>query len=216
MTWADPTIVPVTDEVRPALTNAEAVSPRWVQWREHTDIDDYDERFERMAARGDHVHGEADLIAGYRPKSILDAGCGSGRIAIELHRRGFEVIGVDLDADMIEAARRKAPHMEWLVDDLARMTLRSRFALIAMPGNVMIYCRPEDRSLIVANLAGHLTADGLLIAGFSLEHGGYRLEQWDRDCAASGLTLVDRHGTWDGGPFDPSGDYHVSVHRGPA
>ena len=206
----------VTDEGCPALANAAAVSPRWEQWRRRTDINDYDERFERMAARGDHVHGEADLIATYEPSSILDAGCGTGRIAIELHRRGFQVTGVDLDADMIEAARRKAPHMEWLVDDLARMTLPMRFALIAMPGNVMIYCRPEDRALIVANLARHLEVGGVLIAGFTLERDGYRLDEWDHDCAASGLTLVVRFGTWDGDPFDPLGDYHVSVHRGPA
>ena len=169
-----------------------------------------------MAARGDHVHGEADLIATYEPSSVLDAGCGTGRIAIELHRRGFQVTGVDLDADMIEAARRKAPHMEWLVDDLARMTLPMRFALIAMPGNVMIYCRPEDRALIVANLARHLEVGGVLIAGFTLERDGYRLDEWDHDCAASGLTLVDRFCTWDGDPFEPAGDYHVSVHRGSA
>lgn len=206
----------VTDDARAALANAAAVSPRWVQWRRRTDIHDYDERFERMAARGDHVHGEADFIAGYEPSSILDAGCGTGRIAIELHHRGFQVTGVDLDADMIDAARRKAPHIEWLVDDLARMTLMSRYAMVAMPGNVMIYCRPEDRSLIVANLARHLEVGGVLIAGFTLERDGYRLDEWDHDCAASGLTLVDRLSTWDGAPFDPLGDYHVSVHRAPA
>lgn len=206
----------VNDEGRPALANAAAVSPRWEQWRRRTDIGSYDERFARMAARGDHVHGEADFIASYKPSSILDAGCGTGRIAIELNRRGVKVTGVDLDADMIEAARRKAPHIEWVVDDLARMTLPMTFDLIAMPGNVMIYCRSEDRSLIVANLTRHLAADGLLIAGFSLEPDGYRLEQWDHDCAVSGLTLVDRFGSWDGDPFEPLGDYHVSVHRGSA
>ena len=192
--------------------NAAVVSPRWVEWRRRIDIDDYDARFARMAAAGDDVHGEADLIGSFGAASILDAGCGTGRIAIELHRRGHDVVGVDLDADMVAAARRKAPAMTWLVDDLARMQLDRRFELIAMPGNVMLFCRPDDRRLIVHNLAAHLLPGGRLVAGFSLEPGGYTLDEWDHHCAASGLELEQRFGTWDRAPF-ASGDYQVSVLR---
>src|SRR5262245_37948055 len=85
------------------------VSERWAAWRREVDLVEYDARWERLAAAGGAVHGEADLIASLRPDAVLDAGCGTGRVAIELARRGIEVVGVDLDADMIEAARRKAP-----------------------------------------------------------------------------------------------------------
>ncbi|MEO6122294.1 MAG: class I SAM-dependent methyltransferase [Ilumatobacteraceae bacterium] len=176
------------------------------------DIDDYEARFERTAAAGGDVHGEADLIDSFGAKSILDAGCGTGRIAIELAQRGNDVVGVDLDADMIAAARRKAPEQTWLVDDLGRMQLDRQFELIAMPGNVMIFCEPDDRGLIVQNMARHLLPGGLLIAGFSLEPGGYTLADWDQHCAASGLTLIDRFSTWDRDPYS-GGDYHVSIHR---
>jgi rhodanese-related sulfurtransferase len=192
--------------------NAARVSPRWVQWRRRIDIDDYDARFERMAAAGGDVHGEADLIAGFGATRILDAGCGTGRIAIELVTRGHDVVGVDLDADMVAAARRKMPSMTWLVDDLGRMQLDDRFDLIAMPGNVMIFCDPDDRRLIVHNMAAHLLPGGRLVAGFSLEPGGYTLAEWDEHCAASGLALEDRWSTWSRDPYS-GGDYHVSVHR---
>jgi SAM-dependent methyltransferase len=208
-----PTLAIVTDRDDAAFPNAALVSARWVQWRQTIDIDAYDARFERMAAAGDDVHGEADLIAGYHPASILDAGCGTGRIAIELAQRGFDVSGVDLDADMIAAAMRKAPEMNWRVDDLARMQLDRRFELIAMPGNVMIFCEPADRPLIVRGLSQHLLPGGLLIAGFALERDGYTIEEWDGDCSASELTLVDRFATWTRDPFVEGGDYHVSVHR---
>lgn len=191
---------------------AAIVSPRWVDWRRRIDIDDYDARFERMAASGADVHGEADLIESFGAAGILDAGCGTGRIAIELARRGHDVVGVDLDADMIDAARRKAPAQTWLVDDLGRMQLDRRFELIAMPGNVMIFCEPDDRRLIVHNMAQHLLPGGVLIAGFSLEPGGYSLGEWDAHTAASGLELVDRFSTWSREPYT-GGDYHVSVHR---
>ena len=193
--------------------NAAVVSPRWVEWRRRTDIEAYDERFERMAAAGQNVHGEADFIASFAPASILDAGCGTGRIAIELTRRGFDVVGVDLDADMVAQAVRKAPSDQWFVDDLGRMQLDRRFDLIAMPGNVMLFCAPEDRRLIVHNLSQHLLPGGRLIAGFSLEANGYSLAEWDAHCAASGLELQARHATWDREPFVDGGGYHVSVHR---
>lgn len=211
-------IICVVSDTEPGegLPNAAVVSPRWLDWRRRIDIGAYDARFASVAGSGANVHGEADLIESFSPTTILDAGCGTGRIAIELSRRGFDVTGVDLDADMIAAARAKAPDIAWSVEDLARMWLLRRFDLIAMPGNVMIYCRPEDRALIVANLARHLEVGGVLIAGFTLERDGYRLDEWDHDCAASGLTLVDRFCTWDGDPFEPAGDYHVSVHRGSA
>jgi len=38
-------------------------------------------------------------------KEILDIGCGSGRQALELARKGAEVTGVDFSAEMIELAR---------------------------------------------------------------------------------------------------------------
>ena len=69
----------------------------------------YDRRFDDLASAGVDVHGEADLVDSYQPGSVLDAGCGTGRVAIELARRGRTVVGVDVDAAMLEAARRKAP-----------------------------------------------------------------------------------------------------------
>ena len=91
------------------------------------------------------------------------------------------------------------------------MPLGRLFGIVVMAGNVLLFARPQDRAAIVTNLAAHLGADGLLVAGFSLESGGYRLEEYDAACAAAGLRLVDRWATWERVPFT-GGDYHVSVH----
>ncbi len=69
----------------------------------------YDRRFDDLAASGMDVHGEAALVDSYGPGSVLDAGCGTGRVAIELSRRGHEVLGVDVDPAMLEVARRRHP-----------------------------------------------------------------------------------------------------------
>jgi 2-polyprenyl-3-methyl-5-hydroxy-6-metoxy-1,4-benzoquinol methylase len=167
-----------------------------------------------MEAAGQASHGEADFIEGYHPATVLDAGCGMGRVAIELHHRGIEVVGADLDDDLLAYARADQPDVEWHHADLATMQLARTFDVVAMPGNVMIFCRNEDRSRIVDNLARHVNADGLLIAGFTLDRGkgALTLAEYDADCIDAGLFLLDRYATWDRDPYE-GGNYAVSVHR---
>ena len=189
------------------------VSERWAAWRRDVDLDEYEARWARIAAAGQVVHGEADLIASLGPGPVLDAGCGTGRVAIELARRGIDVVGVDLDPDMVAVARAKAPELTWLVADLARMQLDRRFPIVAMAGNVLLFARPADHRLIVHTLTSHLEPGGRMVAGFSLERGGLGLADYDELCQSCGLVLEDRWSTWDRRPFTAGGDYHVSVHR---
>lgn len=190
------------------------VSDRWAQWRRDIPLDAYHERFAQMEAEGRSSHGEADFIDAFRPASVLDAGCGMGRVAIELHQRGYDVEGVDLDDELLAYARRDAPQVPWHHADLASVALGRRFGLVAMPGNVMIFCRVEDRCPIVAALAAHLEPGGLLVAGFSLERrsDALTLAEYDACCASAGLSLVERLASWDRAPY-AGGDYAVSVHR---
>jgi len=58
------------------------VSERWTRWRETVDLHEYHQRWVRKEAAGQSAHGEADFIESYRPPSVLDAGCGMGRVAI--------------------------------------------------------------------------------------------------------------------------------------
>lgn len=194
--------------------SGDPVSPRWTHWRETVDLEEYHARFARMEAAGQASHGEADFIEGYHPANVLDAGCGMGRVAIELHHRGIDVVGADLDDDLLAFARADMPEIEWHHADLATMRLGRSFDIVAMPGNVMIFCRAEDRGPIVTSLTTHLSEDGLLIAGFSLERGTGSLtfDEYDAYCLDAGLFLVDRYATWERDPFN-AGNYAVSVHR---
>ena len=174
---------------------------------------DYDARWSAMAARGESVHGEADLVAAMQPDTVLDAGCGTGRVAIELASRGIDVVGVDLDQPMLDEARRKAPQLEWVLGDLSTVSLERFFDVIVMAGNVMIFVTPGNETAVVANMARHLVEGGALVAGFQLTTP-YSIERYDADCAAAGLMLERRTATWEGAAF-VGGDYAVSVHRRP-
>ena len=85
-------------------------------------------------------------MCGFEPASVLDAGCGTGRVAIELAARSIDVVGVDLDDDMLAEARRKAPGLTWIHGDLHDDSLDvlgdRQFDVVVMAGNVMIFVAP--------------------------------------------------------------------------
>ncbi len=179
--------------------------------------DEYDARFDRLAAEGLYLHGEADLVAallGEPPATILDAGCGTGRVAIELARRGYDTVGLEVEAAMLDEARRKAPDLEWVLADLSRAELpEARFDLVVAAGNVMIFLELGTEAAVVSNLARAVVPGGLVVAGFQIGRQ-LSLDRYDALASSAGLELADRWATWERAPYE-DGDYAVSVHRRP-
>ena len=173
--------------------------------------DDYQAQFDRLAASGQDVHGEATFVRAYSPTSVLDAGCGTGRVAIELARHGIEVVGADIDDSMLATAQRLAPHIEWVRSDLGELELGRTFDLVVMAGNVPLFTPPGTEAALVAGVARHVAPNGRLVSGFSLGRS-YSLPELDRHTADNGLVLEDRFATWDRQPWIGGGDYAVSVH----
>ena len=187
------------------------MSTRWGSERRSSG-DEYDARWERLAASGEDPHGEASFVAAFAPATVLDAGCGTGRVAIELARRGIETVGVDLDAGFVDRARLKAPDLEWHCADLASVELGRRFDLVVAAGNVMIFLAPGSEAAVLANCSHHLDPDGHLVTGFQVQEDGVEIEEFDFLAAGAGLSLEVRYATWNMVPFD-GGDYAVSVYR---
>jgi SAM-dependent methyltransferase len=180
----------------------------------------YQARFDELARAGMSMHGEADFVSAYAPESVLDAGCGTGRVALELARRGLYVVGVDKDRSMLEVARRLGAELakelpgarvSFVESDLADIDLEGTFDLVVMAGNVPLFTAPGTQRQLVAGAARHVSAGGRLVAGFQLDKG-YDLDTYDLHCAAAGLGLEERFATWDRQPF-ADGHYAVSVHR---
>jgi 2-polyprenyl-3-methyl-5-hydroxy-6-metoxy-1,4-benzoquinol methylase len=186
----------------------------WSEWRAQVDLDEYEARWQQMIDDGANPHGEADFIQRFSPTSVLDAGCGTGRLGIELARRGIDVVGTDLDADMLMYARRKAPHITWHESNLADLDLHRGFDVVVLAGNVVPYVEPADRASAVAGAARHVAPNGHLVTGFTLRPDWHSLADYDRWCASANLELVARYATWDGDSYRGE-DYAVSVHRQP-
>jgi len=180
--------------------------------------DQYQAHFDRLASEGVDVHGEADFVCSLGARSVLDAGCGTGRVAVELARRGLDVVGVDIDPSMLATARGRGTGIEFVESDLAALHLSRTFDLVLMAGNVLLFTPKGTEPSVVAGCARHLGPGGALVAGFQLDRG-YGLVDYDANCEAAGLVLAQRWATWDREPFNassPGGEtagYAVSVHR---
>ena len=184
------------------------------RWNSIADLDAYDEQWKKIERRGGNPHGEADFVSRFSPASVLDAGCGSGRITIELATRGCDVVGVDLDGPFIESAKQKAPELDFRLADLSTLALDRTFDVIVMAGNVMIFLAPGTEAETIARSAAHLNPGGRLIAGFQLGRV-LSVDDYEQAAAAAGLIADEHWSTWELDPASADDNYAVLVHRAP-
>ncbi len=195
--------------------------PRWITDTSPGHSQWYIERFRRMAANGDDLAGEARLIDAIvaRHSRILDAGCGPGRVGGELHRRGHIVVGVDVDPELVEAAKADHPGPVWLQGDLAELALAGRgvidpFDVAVLAGNVMTFLAPGSEPEVLRQVARHVKVDGRVVVGFGMGRG-YALEAFDADVRRAGLVVEQRFASWDLLPWSPAADFAVTFLRHP-
>ena len=179
----------------------------------------YIERFRSMAAAGDDLDGEARLVDAMAPRHarILDAGCGPGRVGAFLHAAGHEVVGVDVDPVLIEAAEADHPGPTWLVGDLAELDLPARgipagFDAIVCAGNVMTFLAPSTRREVLRRLLAHVAPTGRAAIGFGGGRG-YDHAEFLVDAEAAGWAPDVLLSTWDLRPFPGDSGFLVAVLR---
>ncbi|MGW1682668.1 class I SAM-dependent methyltransferase [Saccharopolyspora sp. NPDC002376] len=179
----------------------------------------YVERFRSMARAGDDLAGEARLVDTAVPRGarILDAGCGPGRVGGQLAEAGHDVVGVDVDPVLIEAAEQDRPGPRWLVGDLAELDLPSRgitapFDAIVCAGNVMTFLAPSTRSAVLERLRAHLAPGGRVVIGFGAGRG-YEFTDFFADAAAAGLEPDLLLSTWNLRPFTDDSTFLVALLR---
>ncbi|OBI45346.1 SAM-dependent methyltransferase [Mycobacterium kyorinense] len=179
----------------------------------------YIERFRAMARAGEDLVGEARLVDAMAPRGarILDAGCGPGRLGGYLAAAGHQVVGVDVDPTLIEAAEQDHPGSRWLVGDLAELDLPARgitepFDLIVSAGNVMTFLAPSTRVQVLGRLRAHLRAGGRAVIGFGAGRD-YEFAEFLDHVADAGFAHDLLLSTWDLRPFTDDSEFLVAILR---
>ncbi len=98
---------------------------------------------------------------------VLEIGCGTGRVALELAREGHEVTGVDNEPVLVEAlherANRQGLEVTARVADARSLDLDREFALIAIPMQTLqLLGGAAERPAALGAASGHLAPQGLI------------------------------------------------------
>ncbi len=139
----------------------------------------YEELFENYALKYEQegfthgTMGECDFLEkeiNYDKNTrILDIGCGTGRHSIELAKRGYEVVGIDLSESLLNRAKEKAIgkslSLEFYQYDARNLPFVDEFDLVYIlcEGGFCLMETDQMNYQILASAAKALKPGGLLI-----------------------------------------------------
>lgn len=150
-----------------------------------------------------------------QPGRVLELGCGTGRILLELLAAGVDAVGADRSLPMLARLRRDAAARGLAVPallqmDLRELALRGRFGLVLLPYSLITYLtEPRDATALLAQLRDLLDATGRIVldafvprpvqsfSDFRLDyrrvHGDGQLERYKRITAQpDGCNRIER------------------------
>lgn len=204
------------------------MTTRWKQVARANMGDDYARafaaQFDELAEQGEDIHGEAAFVADLLdpPARILDAGCGTGRVAIRLAQLGYDVVGVDIDEQMLAVARETAPDLDWRQGDLAKLDLGETFDIIVVAGNNIPLLEPNTLIHATERLHQHLTPGGAIVVGFGLDADHLPpgcpvtlLADADAAFGLDGMNPVARYSSWEHHAWEPGDGYAVTIYAEP-
>jgi 2-polyprenyl-3-methyl-5-hydroxy-6-metoxy-1,4-benzoquinol methylase len=128
----------------------------------HYDLHGWDWYARAFGARLAALLRERGLTAG---ASILDAGCGTGSLALMLAREGYRVTGVDLSPGMLAcaAAKDEAGQVDWRVGDLTSLDLGATFDAVVSVADVFNHLATLDEwETALRGLHAHVRPGGLV------------------------------------------------------
>lgn len=163
------------------------------QWYEEL-FTNYADKYEKeIFTQG--TMGEVDFIEKEINKDknckILDIGCGTGRHAIELAKRGYSVTGVDLSENMLNKAIKNAKdagvHINFQIADARNLQFKDEFDLVIMicEGAFPLMETDEMNFEILKNASKALNKKGKLI--FTTLNGLYPLYHSVKDFMDSNM-----------------------------
>ena len=112
-----------------------------------------------------------------RPELVMDLGCGTGKMTLELAKRGYDMTGIDCSVNMLGQARDAAAEeglsdrILWLCQDMRRFELYGTMGAIVSCLDTINHITKEKDLLSVFSLVhNYLDPDGLFIFDVNGKH----------------------------------------------
>ncbi|MEU6983538.1 class I SAM-dependent methyltransferase [Streptomyces sp. NPDC046324] len=111
------------------------------------------------------VGREPDVIEAAVPAgaSLLELGCGAGRVTGPLVERGFTVTAVDESAEMLEAVRERVPGVETVRSPIESLRLERRFDVVMLASYLVHTAAHDDRQALLEACRRHVRDDGCVL-----------------------------------------------------
>ena len=138
------------------------LAPYYDEWNAEIDYAAWADGLETFFAR--HAAGKVT--------DVLDLGCGTGRMTVELAKRGFDMIGVDRSPEMLDFARTAAEaagegissRILWLLQEMTAFELYGTVdAVVCCLDSVNHLTKREDLGRCFSLVHNYLTPDGLFL-----------------------------------------------------
>jgi len=120
----------------------------------------YDDKMSFVSKFGQSV---IELLAPTRGERILDLGCGTGDLSHRIAQSGAEPTGLDMSGPMIAEARRKYPHIPFLVGDGESFRVEEPFDAV-FSNAALHWMKQADR--VAESVALALRPGGRFVAEF--------------------------------------------------
>jgi trans-aconitate methyltransferase len=109
------------------------------------------------------VNKLVSLFKKHNVKSILDIGCGTGKIDKLLKDKGYEIIGIDNSKEMIEHAQRNYPGITFKQMDAETFKLNMKFDAIIALDSVLTFLTKDDAfEKAIKNIVSHMKQGSIL------------------------------------------------------
>lgn len=171
----------------------------------------------------------AELATRHADASVLEFGIGTGRIAIELDRRGLRVAGIEASTRMVAALRAKAPtaQIDIAIGDFVSTRVPGSFSVVVLVFNTVLDPRgPAAQLSIFENAARHLAPGGCFVidavvlgrfrrlaVSQSVRYAYAGPDELDAKAHVHGMTCTARYASWTRAPFSAHSRRHISVYR---
>ena len=173
-------------------------SPEWYKKIWSLDIQD----MSWVEHTKDEINFIIDIMDLSGTERILDLACGFGRHAIELSRRGFSVVGVDITLDYIKEAMRISSleklNTEFICADLRNVSFKNEFDVVLnMADGAIGYLENDDENLKIFDLiTSSLKKGGKHFMNIcNAEHAEMHFPKRNWDIGEKELSLPEFH--WD-------------------
>jgi len=148
----------------------------------------YDRIYEKIDLRleVDFIKWAAEQHKTSGGNKLLDIACGTGRHA-QLLKDDFDVLGVDINPEMLEIARGKLPDINFIEGDMKKLNLEEKFDVVICMFSAMNYnTTREEFKGTLENFYTHLNEGGVLIFDY-----GINKENWIEGLVSVDTVVVD-------------------------